>query len=124
MTTRFAEAPARRARQVGRFLHEKKGEDIVIMSLWKVTDMTRYFVICTASSEIHSRALANRVKEKFGRPWHTEGYSYAHWILLDYMDVVVHIFLKETRDYYGLERLWGDVPITKIPTYLTAGRNA
>lgn len=93
---------------------DKKAEDITIMNIQKVSDIANYFVICTANSEVHSHALAREIEEKIGRPWHREGYSYAHWILMDYVDVVVHIFLKPTREYYGLEYLFGDVPVEKV----------
>ena len=106
--------PKRVAQSIAKILQDKKAENIVIMSLRRVTDMTHYFVISTASSEIHSRTLAKSIKEKVGPPWHQEGYLHAHWILLDYIDVVVHIFLNDEREYYGLERIWGDVPIEKI----------
>lgn len=102
------------AQSAAKILQDKKAEDIVIMNLHKVTDITHFFVVCTASSEAHSKFLARTLEEKLGSHWHIEGYTYAHWILLDYIDIVVHIFLEETREYYGLERLWGDVPITKI----------
>ena len=95
-------------------LREKKAENIVIMNIKKITDIAYYFVVCTATSEVHARALTRELEEEFGRPWHTEGYSYAHWILLDYIDVVIHIFLEPTREYYGIERLFADVPMEKF----------
>jgi len=106
--------PKKIAQRVAQALFDKKAEDIVIMNINKVTDMTYYFVICTGSSETHSRALAREVERKIGNPWHIEGYSNAHWILLDYIDAVVHIFLKPTREYYDLEHLWGDVPTERV----------
>lgn len=106
--------PKKKARLIAKVLIDKKGEDVIIMNLRKVTDMTYYFVICTGESELHLKALACEVTEKIGTPWHIEGYSHAHWILLDYVDVIVHIFLKPTRDYYTLEQLWGDAPIEKL----------
>ncbi|MDI6840389.1 MAG: ribosome silencing factor [bacterium] len=112
-------SPKKVAQSIANTLQAKKAEDIVIMNLAKVTDITNYFVVCTASSEIHSKALARSIEEKIGSPWHLEGYSHGYWILLDYLDVVVHIFLREARDYYGLERIWGDVPTIRIDTNIS-----
>ncbi|MCK4307065.1 ribosome silencing factor [candidate division WOR-3 bacterium] len=106
--------PKRIAQRIAQFLLDKKAEDVMIMNLRKVTDMTYYFVVCTANSATHSKALARELEEKMGVPWHLEGYSHGHWILLDYIDVVAHVFLKDTREYYGLETLWGDVPTEKM----------
>jgi ribosome-associated protein len=106
--------PNKKAKLIVNVLIDKKAQDIVIMNLRKVTDMTYYFVICTGESELHLRALANELSEKIGTPWHIEGYTRGRWILLDYVNVVVHIFTKPLRDYYLLEQLWGDVPIKKV----------
>ena len=99
-------------------LLQKKAEDIQIFDLREKTPVSDFFVICTASSDIHCKALADLVSvetKKIGqKSWHSEGYSNLSWVLLDYVDVVVHIFLKETRAFYNLEGLWGDAPITKI----------
>lgn len=104
----------RKARLIAEKLKSKKAEDIVIMNIRKITDITYYYVICSATSSIHAQTLARELEEKIGSPWHMEGYSYANWILLDYIDVVVHIFLEPTREYYGLERLFADVPMEKM----------
>lgn len=84
-------------------------------------DFCHYFVICTATSSVHTRALSDHLKQKIpachpaGRKaWHIEGSDFGHWILMDYIDVIVHIFLEEEREYYDLESLWGDVPKEKI----------
>lgn len=103
--------PKQTADRITIVMENKKAEDIVIMNIHKVSDIANYFVICTANSETHAQALAREIEKVMGHPWHREGYSYAHWILLDYTMVVVHIFLKSTREYYGLEQLFGDVPI-------------
>ncbi|HPS65891.1 MAG TPA: ribosome silencing factor [Ignavibacteria bacterium] len=99
-------------------LLQKKAEDIQIFDLREKTPVSDFFVICTASSDIHCKALADFVSvetKKHGEnSWHSEGYTNLSWILLDYVNVVVHIFLKETRAFYNLEGLWGDAPITKI----------
>lgn len=96
----------------------KKAEDIVILDLRNLTTITDFFVICTGSSDVHVKAVADTVidgSKKIGeRPWHKEGITHRSWILLDYVDVVVHIFLKETRQFYGLEKLWADAPLTAV----------
>lgn len=108
----------RLANIIGRLALEKKASDINVLDLRKVSDVTDYFVICSADVEIHARAIADHIiesqKKRGIRPWHNEGYQNSKWILLDYVHVVVHIFLRETREFYGLERLWGDAKIKEI----------
>jgi ribosome-associated protein len=88
------------------------------MDLRKVTDMTDFFIVCSADSDIQARAIADAVEagtEKLGIPaWHQEGRSEAQWVLLDYIDIVVHIFHKEARKYYSLEKIWGDAKVEEI----------
>ena len=100
------------AAELGR---EKKGEDILVLDLRKFSIGCDYFVIMTGTSEPHVRALSEWVEEELARrlnarPWHREGTQNARWILLDYVDCVVHVFHAETRQFYLLERLWGDAP--------------
>jgi ribosome-associated protein len=94
----------------------KKASDIKILDLRKLTAITDFFVICTGGSDTHVKAISDAVIDgslKFGeKPWHYEGTKHKSWILLDYVDVVVHIFLHGTRHFYGLEKLWGDAEIT------------
>lgn len=82
------------------------------MDLRKITTMTDFFVICSGDSDTQVKAIADAVMEgmkaKGIQTWHIEGFMALHWVLLDYVDVVVHIFHKDTRNFYGLERLWGD----------------
>ena len=90
----------------------KKAEDIIIMDVRKLTSITDFFIICSADSDKQVKAIADFIVEELEKVkvnlWHIEGYQHLQWVLLDYVDVVVHIFQKETRDYYSLERLWGD----------------
>jgi len=108
----------RLANLIGRHALEKKASEIKVLDLRKLSDITDYFVICTAEVELHARAVADHIieslKKKGIRPWHNEGYQNSRWILLDYVDVVVHIFLEDTREFYGLEGLWGDAEVKKI----------
>ncbi|MCF0207566.1 MAG: ribosome silencing factor [Bacteroidales bacterium] len=93
---------------------EKKAENIVNMDLQKIENhITKYFVVCTANSSVHANTLADFVKYKTRgelkeRPWQEEGYENSEWILLDYVDVVVHVFLQEAREFYKIEQLWAD----------------
>lgn len=93
-------------------LTDKKALDIVVMDLREVSDASDYFVVCTGTSEPHVRALANDLvgvlREAKQRPWHVEGTETLRWVLVDLVDIVVHIFRQEARDFYALERLWGD----------------
>jgi len=94
-------------------IKEKKGEDVVIFDLRGISPITDFFVIAEGLSDIHLRTIANYLIE-YDLPSHIEGMEAATWILLDYIDVIVHLFLKETREFYGLERLWGDAPTIKF----------
>ena len=95
---------------------EKKARDIVIMDMREVMFSTDYFVIASANTATQVRAIADNIEEKLdelGIPFnHKEGYREGEWILLDYGDVVAHIFKQEAREYYDLERLWGSAPLT------------
>jgi len=93
---------------------EKKGLDVISMRLTDVAgSVCDYFVVCHASNRNQTEAIADSVQEAVAKelrykPWHKEGKENAEWILLDYVDVVVHIFLEETRKFYNLEKLWAD----------------
>ncbi len=96
-------------RYLAKSIDEKKGYDIVIFDLRGISPITDYFVICTGLSDIHNRTIAESLIEN-EKPVHVEGFESGNWILLDYIDVIVHIFMEETRQFYGLSRLWGDAP--------------
>jgi ribosome-associated protein len=91
---------------------DKKAADLVVLDLRKAAGFTDYFVICSGTSARQLRAIADSVMEALAavgaRPAHVEGYERSEWILLDYFDFIVHVFLPETRSFYGLERLWGN----------------
>jgi len=101
-------------------IQEKKGTNIVILNLKHIGNaIADYFIICTGTSDTQIDAISDSVeKEVFlaakEHPWHREGFKNKEWILLDYVNVVVHIFKSEVRSYYGLEELWGDAVITEI----------
>ena len=95
-------------------MQEKNGNDIVRLDLRNInTSVSDYFVICHADSSTQMRALADSVEEEIfkttkQRPWRVEGYSNGEWILLDFVNVVVHVFKTDKREYFGIEDLWGD----------------
>ncbi|HEY8449085.1 MAG TPA: ribosome silencing factor [Bacillota bacterium] len=91
---------------------EKKANDVRVLDVSSITLVTDFLVICSAGNSIQVRAIADHVEERLeaqGRqPRGIEGYKEGRWVLLDYGDVIVHVFLQEEREYYSLERLWGD----------------
>jgi ribosome-associated protein len=105
------------ARSVG-FLREHKAQDLVVLDLRGIADFTDHFVICTGHADVHVRALADAVihgmKDLGNRPLHVEGYDSRKWVLIDFVDVVIHILQADERTFYGLERLWGDAPVLQI----------
>jgi len=90
----------------------KKAERLVALDLAGLQGVADYFLVCSGASEPQVRAIAEAVEDQLRardvRPWHVEGGEGRRWILLDYVDVVVHVFHEKTREYYLLERLWGD----------------
>jgi len=90
----------------------KKARDLVALDLRELNGVADYFLICSASSEVQVKAVAEAVDEKLreagARPWHVEGFEGRRWVLLDFVEVVVHVFHEKTREYYMLDRLWGD----------------
>ena len=101
-------------------IQENKGEDIVLLDLRDVDNaVTQFFIICTGNSSTQIEGIANAVvrntrKILKERPWHKEGKGTDEWVLLDYVDVVVHIFSEEKRSFYDLEDLWADAEKRKI----------
>jgi ribosome-associated protein len=97
----------------------KKATDIAVLDLRKVAAFADFFVICSGASPRQIRAIADAIMEALAavgvKPAHVEGYDRSEWVLLDYFDVVVHIFAPETRLFYGLERLWGSAERIEVP---------
>jgi len=97
---------------------EKKGKDITILDLRGLSDITDFFVIVTCESDIQVKTIASHVEKELRnekiRVLHKEGFNKSNWVLLDYIEVVLHIFREETREYYALERLWADAKMTKV----------
>lgn len=91
---------------------DKKAEDVVILDVRKISSIADYLLICTGNSEPHLKAIADeigrRLRDAGIRPHHREGYPPSRWIVMDYNDVMIHIFHPDLREHYGLEQLWGD----------------
>jgi ribosome-associated protein len=101
-------------------MQEKKASDVLVMDLRKVKNaVADFFVVCSGNSDKQLDAIADSVDHEVFKavkenPWHVEGKSNKEWVLLDYFDVVVHIFKKDKREFFALEKLWGDAEMTEI----------
>lgn len=101
-------------------MQEKKAKDIVVMDLRNVNSaIADFFVICTGTSDTQIEAIADSIDQQVSKnlqenPWHTEGKTNREWMLLDYVNVVAHIFNKEKREFFALENLWGDADVQRI----------
>ncbi len=97
---------------------DKKAEDIIILDVKNISSVADYFIICTAASGRQMKAIYENIDEAVSQEGegfhHIEGLHDSRWMLMDCYDVVIHIFDEETRDYYGLERLWGDAPRVEL----------
>jgi ribosome-associated protein len=104
---------------IGEALLQKKAENIKLLDVRKVTTLTDYFIICHATTDTQVKAIADSVtdetKKVYGeRVWRKEGYDTSRWIVLDYVNIVVHIFVQDLREYYGIERMWSDAVVSEI----------
>lgn len=101
-------------------MKEKKADDIVVLDLRKVNSaVADFFVICNGNSDTQIDAIADSVESEVHKvnkenPWHKEGLNNKSWVLIDYVDVVAHVFNKENREFYNLEALWGDAQVERI----------
>ena len=115
MTPPSAEWKARRA---ARAAQDKRAGDLVVLDVQRVSTVTDYFLVCSGKSTTHlqtiTEAIRAELKDEGVRLLHAEGVAESGWILLDYGDVLMHVFLEETRAYYALERLWGDAPVVPL----------
>ena len=110
--------PDKITKEITRLMIDKKALDITLIDVRKVTPLTDYFIVCSSESDPQTRAIFNHIKDGLAKknikPWKTEGYEYLQWVVMDYIDFVIHILNKETRAYYDFERLWADANIIKI----------
>lgn len=113
MSTQPEDLPQEVERVAGLAL-DRKAEDVTALDLRGVSSATDFFVLATGHSDIQVRAIAEHIVESMGRegvrPLHVEGLDRARWVLLDFVDFVVHVFHPSARDFYSLESLWGDAP--------------
>ncbi len=106
------------AKKIAAFALSKKASDVQLLDLRKISDVADFFVLCSADSDVQVKAVADAVTDGLAEsdvhPWHREGISQKQWILLDFIDVVVHVFHKDVRKFYALEKLWGDANIEEV----------
>jgi ribosome-associated protein len=102
-----------------RFALEKKAYDLVLMEVSQLTSLADYFLICTGRSDTQVQAITQSIEDNLGRlgsrPLSIEGYTTGQWVVMDYGDVVVHIFFEPVREFYALERLWTRAPRVRLP---------
>ncbi|MDT8322471.1 MAG: ribosome silencing factor [Bacteroidota bacterium] len=106
------------ARHAAELTLTKKAQDVLVLDLTGLSDVTNFFVICSGESDTQVKAIADAVvdgtRERGSKVWRKEGFENLQWVLLDFVDVVVHVFTPKTRAYYDIERLWGDAPVTRV----------
>ncbi|WBU89968.1 ribosome silencing factor [Cellulophaga omnivescoria] len=101
-------------------IEDVKGHDINLLDLREIENtVCDYFVVCNGTSNTHVNAIVSSIQKTVSKaiqdkPWHVEGSDNSEWVLLDYVNVVVHVFQKQTRDFYDIEGLWGDAKVTAI----------
>ncbi len=89
----------------------KKAEKLVVLDVKDITSLSDYFIICSANTEPQIKAICDNIRKGTShKPWHIEGYEKLSWVLLDYIDAIVHVFKTQEREYYDIERLWADAP--------------
>jgi ribosome-associated protein len=108
----------RKAQQAARAALDRKAIDLVVLDVQGLSSVTDYFVVCSGRSTTHLASITDAIREALKadgvRPLHAEGATDSGWVLLDYGDVLMHVFLEQTRAYYALERLWGDAPSISV----------
>ena len=118
MVGKKAKKPDSITLKIGELILDKKGYDINILDVQKITSLTDYFIICTSDSEPQTKAIVEHIEEKLKkegiRPLHIEGKDHLAWVLLDYVNIVVNVFNKDLRKFYNIERLWSDAIITQV----------
>lgn len=106
------------AEKIADLIFNKNGYDVKILDLRNVTTFADFFVICSADSDTQVKAISDEIDKNLRdegiKCWHKEGLTALSWVLMDYVDVVVHIFKKESRDFYNIEKLWGDAPTFEV----------
>ncbi|HTO13672.1 MAG TPA: ribosome silencing factor [Candidatus Binatia bacterium] len=107
-----------KAQRAARAALDRKAVDLVVLDVQGLSGVTDYFLVCSGRSTTHVKSITDAIREELRedgvRPLHTEGTTESGWVLLDYGDVLMHVFLEDTRAYYALERLWGDAPSISV----------
>lgn len=116
-----------KVRVAARAAAAKRGADLVVLDVQRLSSVGDYFLLVSGKSTTHVETLVDAIRAELKaegiRVLHAEGQAASGWILLDYGDLLVHVFLEETRAYYALERLWGDAPAVALPPLLAADRS-
>ena len=100
---------------IAKFALDKKAENVVSLNVKNLTNITDEFVICSSDTNIQVKAIADSIRKNTDyKPVRIEGYEHLNWVLLDYINVIVHIFKTSERNYYNIEKLWGDAPIREF----------
>ena len=103
------------AENIAQFALDKKAENVVSLTVEKLTNITDEFVICSSDTNIQVKAIADSIRKNTDhKPVRIEGYEHLNWVLLDYIDVIVHVFKTSERNYYNIEKLWGDASIREF----------
>lgn len=107
-----------KAQRAARAAIDKKAIDLVVLDVQGLSSVADYFLVCSGRSTPHVKSISDAIREELknegSRPLHAEGQAESGWLLLDYGDVLMHVFLEDTRAYYALERLWGDAPLLPV----------
>jgi ribosome-associated protein len=116
--TRKPTHPKTLARRCAELALSKKAKDVVMLDIRKLTDMSDFFVVCHGDNDTQVRAIADAIVDgatSLGvKPYRTEGWQGSQWVIIDFVEVVVHVFYRETREFYKIERLWADAAIERV----------
>lgn len=118
-SVRETSPPHELARLAARGAVEKHALDVAVLDVRSVSTVAEYFVLCNGESDLQIKAIRNEIRDLIEEaydeePWHVEGDDHWHWVVMDYVDTVVHIFRPDKREFYALERLWGDAPVEHV----------
>lgn len=110
--------PKTLARRCAELALTKKAKDVVVMDIRQLTDMADFFVVCSAESDTQVKAVADIIADSLAeigiKPYRSEGWQGGQWIILDFVEVVVHVFHREAREFYKIERLWADAKVERV----------
>ncbi len=120
MTSNTIDSPSDLTELIGQLALNKKAEHVLSIDVRGLTSLTDYFMVCSADTDVQVKSIADEIRRGTPhKPVHIEGYDNLQWVLLDYIDVVVHIFKTRERHYYNIEKLWADAPTIEISDEFT-----